>query len=418
MMKRSQRGAAKISVVWAICLFMAFAAAAVAFFLANQEAATQRDLAERSIKEKLKAEDEKKAADTVLRELTLKAGYSDPTNPARMDGKTLEAGLQYLKENCPQIEASATTIQAATKFVVEAFKAEQKKAQEAAAKVEELTAENNSIRGNVDAVRTDLEKQLGDLRRQLSDSEQSFNDQKAELERQLAERTQTWQQTDRTKNDLAKEIEDTKRKAALEADAWRTRMAEAERKLTPFTKEPEAADGRVLSLSPELKLGWVNIGTKHRLARGMRFRVVDGQHGSKKLKGWCEVTAVENEMAEVTFSDQVDPFDPPVVGDVIYNPLFDPKGERSAVLIGRFSGALTEESLKALLKSMNISVTKGVEKTTDFLIVGGEMYTDPENGQPLETPVQPSDLPIFKEAQAEGVQIVTLKELRQYFAAK
>ena len=88
-----------------------------------------------------------------------------------------------------------------------------------------------------------------------------------------------------------------------------------------------------------------------------------------------------------------------------------------AVLIGRFSGALSEESLRALLKSMNISVTKSIEKTTDFLIVGGEMYTDPENGQPLETPVQPSDLPIFKEAQAEGVQIVALKELRQYFAA-
>ena len=64
---------------------------------------------------------------------------------------------------------------------------------------------------------------------------------------------------------------------------------------------------------------------------------------------------------------------------------------------------------------MNITVTKGLERTTDFLIVGGEMYIDPENGQPLDTPVQPSELPIFKEAQAEGVQVVALKELRQYF---
>jgi len=408
---------AKISVVWAICLFMAFAAAAVAYFLSNQEAAQQRDLAAQYETKVKKAEGERDALQAYLREVSLKAGFADPTNPAKMDSKTIDDGMKFLKENFPQIEASANTIQKALPFAVDAYKGEQKKAQEAESKASELTAENNAIRGNVDTIKADMEKQLADLRRQLSDAEQSFNDQKAELERQLAERTSTWQQTDRDKQTAIRDIEDTKRKAALEADALRTRMAEAERKLTPFTKEPEAADGKILSISPELKLGWINIGTKHRLAKGMRFRIVDGQHGAKKLKGWCEVTGVDKEMAEVAFSEQVDPFDPPVVGDVIYNPLFDPKGERSAVLIGRFSGALSEESLRALLKSMNISVTKGVEKTTDFLIVGGEMYTDPENGQPLEAPLQPSDMPIFKEAQAEGVQIVALKELRQYFAA-
>ncbi|MBI5363388.1 MAG: hypothetical protein HZA53_09430 [Planctomycetes bacterium] len=416
-MKRSQRGMAKVSVVWAICLFMAFAAAAVAYFLSNQEAASQRDLAAQYETKMKKAESERDTLNAYVLEVSKKAGFTDPTNPSRMDAKTLDEGLKYLKDNCKSIEASATTVQAAMKYVVEDLKKAEQRAQESTTRAEQLAGENNQIRGNVDSVRTELEKQLGDMRRQLSDEQQSFNDQKGELERQLAERTATWQQTDKTKNDLAKEVEDTKRKAALEADAWRTRMAEAERKLTPFTKEPEAADGRLLSISPELKLGWVDIGSKHRLARGMRFRVVDGQHGSKKMKGWCEVTAVQNEMAEVTFSEQVDPFDPPSVGDVVFNPLFDPKGERSAVLIGRFSGALTEEALKAMLKSMNISVTKSVERTTDFLIVGGEMYKDPENGQPLEAPLQPSDDVRYKNAQAEGVQIVTLKELRQYFAS-
>ncbi len=416
-MKRSQRGMAKISVVWAICLFMAFAAAAVAYVLSNQEAAAQRDLAVQYETKMKKAESERDALNAYVLDVSKKAGFGDPTNPSRMDAKTIEDSMKFLKENFPQIEASATTIQKALPYTVDAYKAEKKKAEEAEAKAAQLASENASIRGNVDTIKSDMEKQLGDLRRQLSDSETSFNDQKAELERQLAERTSTWTSTDQAKQAALREIEETKRKAALEADAWRTRMAEAERKLTPFTKEPEAADGKVLSISPELKLGWINIGAKNRLAKGMRFRVVDGQHGSTKVKGWCEVTNVEKEMAEVTFSGQVDPFDPPVVGDVVFNPLFDPKGERSAVLIGRFSGALSEESLRALLKSMNISVTKSIEKTTDFLIVGGEMYTDPENGQPLETPVQPSDLPIFKEAQAEGVQIVALKELRQYFAA-
>jgi len=42
------------------------------------------------------------------------------------------------------------------------------------------------------------------------------------------------------------------------------------------------------------------------------------------------------------------------------------------------------------------------------------MYTD-ENGQPVETPIQPSELSVYKDAVAQGVQIVLVKDLRQYF---
>lgn len=415
MMKRSQRGAAKVSVVWAICLFMAFAAAAVAYFLASQEMAAQRELAERNDAARKKAEEALVAEQTYVRDITKLAGFSDPNGPVRMEAKELDAGLKALKEGFPTIDATVTNIQKAIPIVVDAYKAEQRKATEANSRADQLAAENGTIRGNVDQVRQQMEKDVADLRRQLSDAEAGFNDQKAELERSKAELAQRVQEENTAKLAGLTEIEKLKRQMGLETDAWRGRMSEAERKLTPFTKEPEAADGRILSISPELKLGWINVGSKQRLSKGLRFRIVDGQHGSKKVKGWAEVTNVENDMAEVTFSEQADPFDPPVVGDVVYNPLYDPKGERSAVLIGRFSGGLTEESLKALLKSMNITVTKGLERTTDFLIVGGEQYTDPETGQPLETPVQPSDLPVYKEAQAEGVQIVPLKELRQYF---
>ena len=48
------------------------------------------------------------------------------------------------------------------------------------------------------------------------------------------------------------------------------------------------------------------------------------------------------------------------------------------------------------------------------MIVGSELYVD-ENKQPVETPIQPSDLPVYKEAVAQGVQIVLLKDLRDYF---
>lgn len=416
-MKRSQRGAAKVSVVWAICLFMAFAAAAVAYFLANGETATERARAD-----SLQAQVTRLSADAethvqYISEVTSKAGFNDASQTSRIDPKAIDAAIAQLKEAFPQIDATANNLQKALPLVVEAYKAEQRKVADAATRVSELTTENSQIRGNVDQLRQQMEKEVGDLRRQLADAEQSYTDQKAELERQLAERATNMQAADQGRQAALAQVEELKRTSSATDEAWRTRMAEAERKLTPFMKEPEAADGRVLAVSPELKLGWIDVGSRHRLSRGMRFRVVDGQSGSKKIKAMAEVTRVEDGRAEVALSDIADPFDPVVAGDVIYNPLFDPTGDRSAVLVGRFSGALSEEALKALLKSMNISVTSNVEKTTDFLIVGAEMYTDESTGQPLDTPMQPSETSKYKEAQANGVQIVSLKELRQYFRA-
>jgi len=61
-----------------------------------------------------------------------------------------------------------------------------------------------------------------------------------------------------------------------------------------------------------------------------------------------------------------------------------------------------------------MTVQTKLDKSTDFLIVGGEMYTT-RTAQPVETPIQPSDLSVYKDAVAQGVQIVLVKDLRQYF---
>jgi hypothetical protein len=153
-----------------------------------------------------------------------------------------------------------------------------------------------------------------------------------------------------------------------------------------FQREPEAADGAVLSISKDLALGWIDIGSNQRLARGTRFRVVSGKVGSTKLKGWAEVTEVKANMAEVTFSGIVDRFDPIVQGDIVYNPVYDPKTERTAVLAGRFSGQFNETELKVLLANMGITVQPSLAHDTDYLIVGSELYVD-EEGQTLETPL-------------------------------
>jgi hypothetical protein len=202
------------------------------------------------------------------------------------------------------------------------------------------------------------------------------------------------------------------RKHAEEQQSWQTR-ATALSKVIEFTKEPESEDGRVVSVS-ELGLGWIDIGANQRLARGTRFRVVSGAPGQKRTKGWAEVTEVRPTMAEVRFYDIADRFDPIVRDDIVFNPVYDPKGERTAVLAGRFSGQFNETELKTLLANMGIKVQDRLANDTDYLIVGAELYVD-ENGQALENPMPPQELAVYKNAESQGTNIVSIKQLRDYF---
>ena len=106
-----------------------------------------------------------------------------------------------------------------------------------------------------------------------------------------------------------------------------------------------------------------------------------------------------------------------MAGDVIVNPLFDPTGERNAVLAGRFSGQFNRREIELLLKRMSINVQESMDLTTHFLIVGSEMWNDPETNEPLDEPIQPSELPVYKDAVGLGVQVIPVQNIREFFRA-
>ena len=162
----------------------------------------------------------------------------------------------------------------------------------------------------------------------------------------------------------------------------------------------------------DLDRGWIDIGARNRLARGTRFRVTSPDR--QRTKAWAEVVETTSDMAEVRFVEVADRFDPVVEGDVVFNPVFDPKQERKAILLGRFSGRFNERELTALLSEMGITVQSKLGVDTDYLILGSELYVD-ENGEPYEEPLSPTELPVYKEAESIGVRIVPVKHLYSYF---
>lgn len=413
-MNRSTRGAAKVSIVWTIVGMVAFLLALVSFFLTNQElSVTTAHLkkAEADNKElQAKREEDLKH----IQELSQNVGFYDEAAAPRSDVAALTAGFKGLREAFPDIDPSVKSLGKALPIAIQSHKALEAKLKDQDGQLASLRSEAEAKAKTLQDLTDSKDKELADLRRQLADTEQAKTDQQALLERQVAEQTENFKDRDAKLIAARKALDDNARKDAQREESLRTKLAEQGRKLLPFTKEPEAADGKVLEVSRDLNLGWIDLGSKNRLAMGTRFRVVSGLHGDNRVKGWAEVTLIKSDMAEVTFTDRTDPFDPPAPGDVLYNPLFDPSGERHAVLLGRFSGALNEKDLRALLAGMNIQIQKNVDKNTDFMVIGSEMYVD-ENGQPLAQPVQPTDLPAYRDAVAQGVQVVQLNDLRKYF---
>lgn len=399
-----------MSVIWLVGLVVAFLIAIVMFFLSNQQ--LTQALEERASVEKRNGElqtlNQSRTASFLENSKVL--GFADPANPGQSNLDAASKGIVEAQKAIPDSDQSAKDYQSLVRSLIPIYAAKDARIKDLQTQLDAAQAESKALGARMNDALAAAETEKTGLRSQVQDTESRLNDTKTDLERQLGEAKESFKTADGKVNRLTQELADAKAGFDREKLELQTRMDEQGRKLNPFVKEQERPDAKILEVSKDLGLGWIDIGSKQRLATGMKFRVVSGSHGSKAVKAWAEVTTVKGDMAEVRFFDQADPMDPPVSGDLVFNPLFDPRGERAALLIGR----LDRNQLEPLLKGMGIQVQTKLDKSTDFLIVGGEMYTD-ENSQPVETPIQPSDLPVYKDAVAQGVQIVLAKDLRQYF---
>ncbi len=410
-MKSSVRGMAKVSVVWSIVFLVAAIVGGVAFFLASGELENQKNQVQALSKqnEELKATVTKKSEDFVA--LSESVGYSDSARGNNTDLETLKKGLAGVRKDF-ELGDSVKTFADAVPLVAQALNNSRQRVTELESQVASSAAQITELQKGMREAGQAASTEAADLRSKLTDAQQQVDDTRSDYERQVAElRDQVRSKTGEVGTIQTAKSEAEKQFAA-EAETLRTRMNEMGRKLQPFMKEPAAADGEILSVSKILAAGWINLGAANRLPVGTRFTVASP--ADNRVKAIAEVTKVDKNMAEVKFSQQTDPFDPPAPGDVVWNPLYDPRGDRYALLVGGFSGEYAETQLKGLMASMGVTVQTKLDNATDFLIVGNEQYVD-QDGQPVESPIQPSDLPVYKEAVAQGVQVVLLKDRRNYF---
>jgi hypothetical protein len=415
MIRKSTRlGAARVSIIWMITMVVLFFVAMGFGYLGYTEAAVAEDRAEEASQAEARA-DERAATDAKhIIDLSQAIGFfntADATPRSKPD--VIGTALEDLKSAFPDMGPEVTTIEQSLPMVKQAYAA---RGQEVATLTDArntLASEKSTMDQSLRDVIATKDDEISALQTQVQDESATAAQKQTELETRYSSLSTQRNDLDAVVRQLRGQIEELQREHVAARQTWETRTRHVTDVLR-FLDEPDRPDGKVLAVSTELSLGWIDIGAGARLARGTRFVVVSGTTGSTAKKAMATVTHVEADRAEVTFEEITDIFDPVVAGDLIHNPLYDPVGERHAVLAGRFSGQFNESKLKVLLKGIGITVQDTLDFNTDYLIVGSELFID-EEGNSLEDPLSPMELPVYKDAEANGVQIVSIKDLHGYF---
>ena len=414
MTHSARRGSARVNVIWLIAVLV-FAFIGIGLAIAsNQDTENARNDATSARAETKAAKDKLEIELKWEQDVSKILGWYDVDSAfAHSDLASAESSIADARDAFG-LDSTLVTAQDVLKRAVPAYSARATRIADLESNVARLQTELTQKTAAQSTLAAAKDTQISELESQLTDLRQQTDGRQNDLENELASVRTTLGSTEGQVSQLRNEMDDQGRVHDAELAAKTVRLQEMGNKLA-FLREPEQADGRVLEVSIELNLAWIDIGKNDRLFRGMRFRIVDGSPGGNgTFKAMAEVTRMEGSMAEVRLYQQQDRYNPPVPGDVIFNPLYDPQGLRNAVFVGRFSGTYNRKELEALLGDINVHIQSSVDKTTDYLIVGSELYYD-QDGEPLEDPLQPSELTEYKKAVADGVQIVPLKQIIEYF---
>jgi hypothetical protein len=411
-MKRSQRAAARVSLVWLIGFAVLFFVAVALVFLAYDAAGNATRESEASLAKAKEAETRLGDESKTFADVSKAVGWYDreSTTP-RTNVEALNSAMAELRTAFPDLGPDVGDLESALPVLTKAYNARGEEISQLKDSISQLESEKETLDKSLRDAIADKDTEIADLRRQLADEGQNKDQQIAELEQRVESLRSQNSEIDAELRTARAGLDEKERSFRDEKALWEARERDT-RRVLDFLKEPEAADGSVLKVSTTLDRGWIDIGARNRLARGTRFRVASPDH--QRIKAWAEVLETSPDMAEVRFVEVADRFDPVVEGDLVFNPVFDPKQERKAILLGRFSGRFNERELTALLSEMGIKVQSSLDVDTDYLILGSELYVD-ENGEAYEEPLSPTELPVYKEAESLGVRIVPVKDLYSYF---
>ncbi len=210
--------------------------------------------------------------------------------------------------------------------------------------------------------RTELARrsqELEDEKQRNATKEQQLESQKDDLSTQLARITDTYEKAVSTHRSELIRVSDT--------------MSELDREVRDIKrglrikKEKDLPDGKILDVDYRTGLCWIDIGTKHVLRRGTRFRTYGFLKGKvKDYHGYIVVRDVEKDRALCALEGDARP----ERGDFVTNPYFDRDEQKIFYFLGNLPGRFNNQQAKAILEDNRAKVVMKFDPHVDFLVIG------------------------------------------------
>lgn len=134
-----------------------------------------------------------------------------------------------------------------------------------------------------------------------------------------------------------------------------------------------APDGQIIEVNKRLGTCYIDLGSKHQLRRGTRFKVFGYEKGQVRVDhGFVTVRDVEYDRALCA----IDSGAMPKANDKVHNPYFDKDTKRSFFFLGSLPGRYDNQRAAAILRDFGASVTDKVTVDVDYIVLGAN--PDPE----------------------------------------
>lgn len=324
-------------------------------------------------------------------------GLMDPKQVKQvMDDAATNAGVSQASSLENLLGAMITRINTMSQRVKDIELARDKALADKSTGDQRFTTLEGEARTQASENETNLEQTRSDFQSATDDRDRRIETLRENLRNSAAEMTALKEEFQAKEKDLLGRIArlQTQNSALVEREALR--------------QPPNVADGKVLVAKNGIPKAFINLGRKDLLQPGTVFRVKSPNNNA--VKGYCQVTRIEDERAEVRLYDFVDPVgNYASEGDLLFNDLYTPRVTRTMFLMGRFSAPYGKEQLTNLLRRLGNRVVTKMGPGVDTVILGNNPVN--EAGDGFSDIKQSEDFKLANELRVEFTYLAKIADL-------